>query len=61
MGEFIQFTLNGLMSGAIYALIAVGIVSVFKATKVVNFAHGYIIMFGAYFYFTFSVIVPGSA
>ncbi|RKF07759.1 branched-chain amino acid ABC transporter permease [Oceaniradius stylonematis] len=61
MGEFIQFTLNGLMSGAIYALIAVGIVSVFKATKVVNFAHGYIIMFGAYFYFTFSVIVPGAA
>ncbi|QBK29129.1 branched-chain amino acid ABC transporter permease [Roseitalea porphyridii] len=60
MGEFIQFTLNGLMAGAIYALIAVGIVSVFKATKVVNFAHGYIIMFGAYFYFTFSVIVPGA-
>lgn len=60
MGEFVQFTLNGLMAGAIYALIAVGIVSVFKATKVVNFAHGYIIMFGAYFYFTFSVIVPGA-
>jgi len=60
MGEFIQFTLNGLMAGAIYALIAVGIVSVYKATKVVNFAHGYIIMFGAYFYFTFSVIVPGA-
>lgn len=59
MGQFIQFAINGLMSGAIYALIAVGIVSVFKATKVVNFAHGYLIMFGAYFYFTFSVIVPG--
>ena len=28
-----------------------GIVSVYKATKVVNFAHGYLIMFGAYFYF----------
>jgi hypothetical protein len=46
--------------GAIYALIAVGIVSVFKATKVVNFAHGYLIMFGAYFYFTFAVLVPGA-
>ena len=33
MGQFIQFAINGLMSGAIYALIAVGIVSVFKATK----------------------------
>lgn len=59
MGQFVQFAINGLMSGAIYALIAVGIVSVFKATKVVNFAHGYLIMFGAYFYFTFSVIIPG--
>ncbi|MEW9921093.1 branched-chain amino acid ABC transporter permease [Marimonas sp. MJW-29] len=59
MGQFLQFAINGLMSGAIYALIAIGIVSVFKATKVVNFAHGYLIMFGAYFYFTFSVVVPG--
>ena len=61
MGQFTQFAINGLMSGAIYALIAVGIVSVFKATKVVNFAHGYLIMFGAYFYFTFAVIVPSAA
>jgi len=59
MGQLLQFGINGLMSGAIYALIAVGIVSVFKATKVVNFAHGYLIMFGAYFYFTFAVVVPG--
>lgn len=59
MGQFVQFAINGLMAGAIYALIAVGIVSVYKATKVVNFAHGYLIMFGAYFYFTFAVIVPG--
>lgn len=58
MGQFLQFAINGFMSGAIYALIAVGIVSVYKATKVVNFAHGYLIMFGAYFYFTFAVIVP---
>lgn len=61
MGQFTQFAINGLMSGAIYALIAVGIVSVYKATKVVNFAHGYLIMFGAYFYFTFAVIVPQAA
>ncbi len=61
MGEFLQFAINGLMAGAIYALIAVGIVSVYKATKVVNFAHGYLIMFGAYFYFTFAVIIPQAA
>ncbi|MFP4326698.1 MAG: branched-chain amino acid ABC transporter permease [Paracoccaceae bacterium] len=59
MGQFLQFAINGVMSGAIYALIAVGLVSVFKATKVVNFAHGYIIMFGAYFYYSFAVLIPG--
>ena len=59
MGQFAQFAINGLMAGAIYALIAVGIVSVYRATKVVNFAHGYLIMFGAYFYYTFAVILPG--
>ncbi len=58
MGQFIQFALNGLMAGTIYALIAVGIVSVYKATRVVNFAHGYLIMFGAYFYYTFAVLLP---
>ncbi len=61
MGQFAQFAINGLMAGAIYALIAVGIVSVYKATKVVNFAHGYLIMFGAYFYFTFAVLIPQAA
>jgi len=37
--------------------LALGIVAVFKATKVVNFAHGHLILFGAYFYFTFSVVL----
>lgn len=58
MTQFIQFTLNGLMSGAIYALIALGIVGIYKTTKVVNFAHGYIIMIGAYLYYTFAVLLP---
>jgi len=60
MGVFAQFALNGLMSGAIYALIALGIVAVYKATRVVNFAHGYVIMMGAYFYYTFAVLLPAS-
>jgi branched-chain amino acid transport system permease protein len=60
MGQVTQYLLNGLMNGSLYALIAIGIVSIFKSTKVVSFAHGYVIMFGAYFYFTFSVILPGA-
>jgi len=58
MGQFIQYMINGVISGSLLALIALGIVAVFKATKVVNFAHGHLILFGAYFYFTFSVVLP---
>jgi branched-chain amino acid transport system permease protein len=58
MGQLAQYTLNGLMAGSIYALIALGLVTVFKATRVLNFAHGYIIMCGAYFYYTFAVLLP---
>lgn len=61
MTQFLQFFLNGMMAGAIYALIAMGIVAVFKATRVVNFAHGYMIMIGAYLYYTFAVLVPEAA
>lgn len=58
MGALAQFTLNGLMAGSIYALIAVGLVAVFKATRVLNFAHGHMIMCGAYFYYSFAVLLP---
>lgn len=61
MGQFIQYLINGVVSGSILALIALGVVSVFKATKVVNFAHGHLLLFGAYFYFTFSVVLPEAA
>ncbi|MAR79263.1 MAG: branched-chain amino acid ABC transporter permease [Rhodospirillaceae bacterium] len=50
----IENSISGLFSGGIYALIGLGIVFIFRATKVFNFAHGAVIMFGAYFYFTFS-------
>ncbi len=61
MGQLVQYLINGVVSGGILALIALGIVSVFKATKVVNFAHGHLILFGAYFYFTFAVLLPEAA
>ena len=48
MSEFIQLLISGLMLGCIYGLIAMGFVIVFKATKVVNFAHASIVMLGAY-------------
>lgn len=48
MTQFLELTLNGLSLGAIYALIAIGFVLVFKATGVVNFAHGSVLLLGAY-------------
>jgi branched-chain amino acid transport system permease protein len=48
MTEFLDLTLSGLSLGYIYALIAIGFVLVFKATGVVNFAHGSILLLGAY-------------
>ena len=48
-----QFLLNGLMIGGIYALIAIGIVIIFKSTKLFNFAVGDMIMVGGFITFTF--------
>ncbi len=45
--EYAQLTLDGLRSGSIYALIAVGFVVVFNVTKVINFAQGAFVMLGA--------------
>lgn len=42
--------IGGLAIGAIYALVAVGIVLVFRATNIVNFAQGELLMVGAYAY-----------
>jgi branched-chain amino acid transport system permease protein len=48
MTQLLLLTLGGLRIGAIYALAALGLVVIHKATKTVNFAHGAFIMLGAY-------------
>ena len=48
MTDFLQYLLNGISLGGIYALIALGFVIVFKATEVVNFAHGSVLVLGGY-------------
>ncbi|MDN5930839.1 MAG: branched-chain amino acid ABC transporter permease [Pseudonocardia sp.] len=48
MGTFIQLVVNGLGKGAVYALLALGFVIIFKATEVVNFAHGSLVLIGGY-------------
>lgn len=45
---FAQITLNGIAVGAIYALVALGIVLIYKATEVLNFAHGDLLVVSAF-------------
>jgi len=53
MIEFIQQTITGLMTGSLYALVAAGIVLVYKSTHVVSLAHGQLVAFGALFFWLF--------
>lgn len=48
MTQFLSLLLNGLSLGALYALIAVGFVIIFKASEVVSFTHGSLLLLGAY-------------
>jgi branched-chain amino acid transport system permease protein len=48
MGFFFQELVNGLTTGALYALIALGFSMVYGVLKLLNFAHGDLYMVGAY-------------
>jgi branched-chain amino acid transport system permease protein len=48
MTYFGELVINGLSLGCIYTLIALGFVVIFKATEVVNFAQGSMLLLGAY-------------
>ncbi len=48
LAEFGQVLIAGIKFGAIYALTALGLVVIHKATKTVNFAHGAFAMLGAF-------------
>ncbi|WP_088138201.1 branched-chain amino acid ABC transporter permease [Achromobacter xylosoxidans] len=50
-GLIIQGLINGLILGAIYGLIGVGLNVIFGVLRVVNFAHGEFLVLGAYFAF----------
>jgi len=46
---YLQTALNGLLAGCIYALFAMGLTLIYGVLNFVNFAHGELIMWGAYF------------
>jgi branched-chain amino acid transport system permease protein len=59
LSEFIQQLINGLALGSIYALISLGYTMVYGIIKLINFAHGDVMMVGAYVGF-FSITVFGT-
>lgn len=58
MELFIEQIINGLNAGSIYALIAIGYTMVYGIIRLINFAHGEIMMLGAYFAFIFATSLP---
>lgn len=52
---FLQRLIDGLQNGAIYSVVAIPMVLIFKATTLINFAQGELAMIGAFFGFVFAV------
>lgn len=52
--DFLQFGVAGIAVGATYALVALGFVIIYKATGVINFAQGALVLLGAYFAYSFN-------
>ena len=52
MDTLIQASLSGVAIGCVYSLVALGFVLIYKATGVLNFAQGELMMVGAYIYFS---------
>ena len=53
MDFLLQSILNGILAGCIYALFAMGLTLIYGVLNFVNFAHGELIMWGAYFLYLF--------
>ncbi|MBT3175721.1 MAG: branched-chain amino acid ABC transporter permease [Desulfobacula sp.] len=60
MSYFFQIVVSGIVVGSIYALAALGLVLVYKSSRVANFAHGQIIAAGAFitYFLTVTLAIP---
>lgn len=55
MDIFLQVLTNGLMLGALFAIVSIGLTLIFGIVKVVNFAHGEFLMVGMYLTYLFTI------
>jgi branched-chain amino acid transport system permease protein len=51
--KWIQLLVTGVTMGSVYALIALGYVTIYRTSRIVNLAQGSFVMFGAFFTFSF--------
>ena len=52
INEVVQTVITGISMGCVYGLVALGFVLIFKATEVINFAQGELLMLGAFISYT---------
>ncbi|WP_211109840.1 branched-chain amino acid ABC transporter permease [Azospirillum oleiclasticum] len=57
MSDVAQLSLIGVSQGCGYALVALGFVFIYRATEIVNFAHGELMMLGAFTVLTFAELL----
>jgi branched-chain amino acid transport system permease protein len=60
MGFFLETLMGGLMSGMLYALVALGFVLIFRASGVFNFAQGAMVLFAALAMARFAEWIPAA-
>ncbi len=60
LNDVVHLAVTGLAQGCAYGLIALGFVLIYKATEVVNFAHGEFMMLGAFTVLAYSEAFGGS-
>ncbi len=52
MWEFLNYLMNGIVSGSAYVMVALGLTLIFGILEILHFAHGEVYMLGAYFAWT---------
>ena len=54
---FVQFLINGLTNGALYALMAVGFAIIYNGTRILHLAHGAVFTFAGYMMYLFANVL----
>jgi branched-chain amino acid transport system permease protein len=52
MSQFLQYAVSGLSIGALYALVALGLVLIYRSTRILNFGHGDVATVGTFIAFS---------